>query len=197
MAQRFTSLDDPAIATLLMQGAIGVIPTDTVYGIVGRASNPTTISRMYAVKDRPQHAGTLIAATVHQFVELGFSSRQLTALEQHWPAPLSVVVDAANVEGYLKENRTSLPVRIPDVPRLTALLNAVGPLMTTSANPPGAPTATSAEMAIAYFGDEIDFYVDMGDLGERLPSTIIGFNAQDELIVYRQGAVDVSSIASE
>jgi tRNA A37 threonylcarbamoyladenosine synthetase subunit TsaC/SUA5/YrdC len=44
---------------------------------------------------------------------------------------------------------------------------------------------------MAYFGDSVDFYVDIGDLGERPPSTIIGFNSSGKVIMYRQGAVEL------
>ena len=196
MPQRFTSLDNPRVAELLMQGAIGVIPTDTVYGLVGSATNQTAISRMYAAKDRPEHAGTIIGASTQQFCELGFDRQQLEAVSRFWPASLSVVLDASGVAGYLKESRSSLPVRIPDAARLGALLKEVGPLMTTSANTPGAPTSTTIKMAERYFGADVDFYVDAGDLGERPPSTIIGFDEKGETIVYRHGAVDIASIAS-
>ena len=40
---------------------------------------------------------------------------------------------------------------------------------------------------------KVDFYVDAGDLGERPPSTIIGFDDDGAVKVYRQGAVDISN----
>jgi tRNA A37 threonylcarbamoyladenosine synthetase subunit TsaC/SUA5/YrdC len=61
--------------------------------------------------------------------------------------------------------------------------------MTTSANTPKSPTSRTIDEAIAYFGDEIDFYVDAGDLGARPPSTIVAFEG-NRLIVHREGAFD-------
>ena len=63
--------------------------------------------------------------------------------------------------------------------------------MTTSANAPKQPTSTSVKMAMDYFGDSIDFYVDGGDLSGRPPSTIIGFDDVGAIIIYRQGAVEI------
>lgn len=193
MATFFTSLTDPQLAELINKGAIGIIPTDTVYGLVGRAAHTEAITRLYHVKEREQAPGTIIAHTVDSLSALGFPLAPLSRASRHWPAPLSVVIDATTTPSYLKQTRDSLPVRIPNHPELLRLLEATGPLMTTSANTPKAPTSRTIDEAVAYFGDAIDFYVDAGDLGERPPSTIIGYD-EDTLVVYRQGVVDPSTL---
>ena len=167
MPRIFQSVSDPELAALLQQGAVGVLPTDTVYGLVARASNEHAVRRLYAIKDRPHHAGTIIGASISQFEALGFTSEPLVRANHYWPAPLSVVVNADTVASYLKAEREELPVRIPGSEPLLTLLNASGPLMTTSANHPKKPTATGLQQAMDYFGDDVDFYVDAGDIGER------------------------------
>ncbi len=186
--KHFHSVTDPELIDLLRRGAIGVLPTDTVYGLVAPARDKSAVSRMYAVKERPSQPGTTIGASIGQFEQLGFPYTPLAAANHYWPAPLSVVIDAAHVPAYLKVDRESLPVRIPDAPELLDLLSKVGALMTTSANHPGVPTATTIQAAIDYFGDTVDFYVDAGDLGDRPPSTIIGFDADGQITIYRDGA---------
>ncbi len=189
MAKVFTSLKSPKLIKMINAGAIGVIPTDTVYGLVGKASKRKTIERLYTVKEREHKAGTTIGASISQFQALGFPYNPLAHANRYWPASLSVVIDATNVDSYLKADRESLPVRIPDSPALLDLLTRTGPLMTTSANHPGEPTATNIRQAMAYFGDNVDFYVNFGDLGERPPSTIISISTHGEAKVHRQGAV--------
>lgn len=191
MARHFTSLLDPELITLINEGCIGVIPTDTVYGLVAATHRPEAVERLYGVKPRELAPGTLIGATVDDFVSLGFKRRQLAEVAHYWPAPLSVVLDARGVDAKIDQKRTDLPVRIPDSPVLVQLLTCTGPLMTTSANTPDQPTSTSVQMAVDYFGDNVDFYVDGGDLSNRPPSTIIGFNTDGKIIIYRQGAVRI------
>lgn len=193
MAEFFTSLADPRLAELLRKGAIGILPTDTVYGLVARAEHPEAISRLYGVKAREHAPGTMIGHSVEAFRILGFPADLLERAAPHWPAPLSVVLDASRIADYLKQTRPSLPVRIPDHSDLLELLAQTGPLMTTSANTPKAPTSRTIDEAVAYFGDAVDFYVDAGDLGERPPSTIIGYDG-DGLVVYRRGAVDPDTL---
>lgn len=191
MAKVFTSVTSPRLIKMLKAGAIGVIPTDTVYGLVAKASKRTAIERMYKVKERPSQPGTTIGASIGQFDDLGFPYIPLARANHYWPASLSVIVDATEVADYLKVDRDSLPLRIPNSSDLLKLLASTGPLMTTSANHPGAPTATNIKQAMAYFGDSVDFYVNVGDLGDRPPSTIIGFDEKGKIIVYRDGAVKI------
>ena len=189
MARQFTSLIDPELMAMLERGAIGVIPTDTVYGLVAKAGSHAAVKRLYETKPRELAPGTMIGQSVADFIALGFDERQLETMAHYWPAALSVVLDATRVESYLKQRREAIPVRIPDSPALQELLAHTGPLMTTSANAPGEPTSTTVQMAMDYFGDSIDFYVEGGDLSGRPPSTIIGIKPDHSVEVYRQGAV--------
>ena len=191
MAQFFTSVTDSAVVKLIKAGAIGVIPTDTVYGLVGKAESQIAIERMYALKARKRQPGTTIAATSEQLNGLGFPADQLQHARAYWPNALSVEMSATAIPDYLSTGQPVMAARIPNKPELLELLHAAGPLMTTSANAPGEPTSTSVDTALEYFGDEVDFYVDGGDLSGRPPSTIIGYAPDNSIIVYRRGAVGI------
>lgn len=193
MAQHFTSLLDPALIALIQNGAVGVIPTDTVYGLVAMADSESAISRMYTLKSRERQPGTTIGASAKQLQNLGFPEKSLSVASAYWPDALSVEMSAAAIPSYLSANQLVMAARVPNKPELVALLTQTGPLMTTSANAPGAATATSIEMAIDYFGDLVDFYVDGGDLSGRPPSTIIGFDENHEIIIYREGPVKIKN----
>ncbi len=189
MAKVFTSLTDPELINLLNDGAIGVLPTDTVYGLVARAESEPAIARMYAVKSRERQPGTTIGASADQLAKLGFPALSLKVAAKYWPDALSVEMSAADIPNYLSTGQPVMAARVPNKSELIALMNQTGPLMTTSANAPHEPTSTSIKMAIDYFGDDVDFYVDGGDLSDRPPSTIIGFDDSSKIIVYREGAV--------
>lgn len=191
MAKYFLSLDDPELIAMLKDGAIGVVPTDTVYGLVGRAESSKAVARMYSVKSRERQPGTTIAASTEQLQSLGFPSESLAVASKYWPNALSVEMSASKIAEYLSTGQPVMAARVPNNPEIIALLTQVGPLMTTSANAPKQPTSTSVDMAVDYFGDDVDFYVDGGDLSGRPPSTIIGINDDESITVYRQGAVDI------
>lgn len=186
------SLRDPRVLATLSHGDVIVIPTDTVYGLVARAEDKQAIATLYALKPRDRQPGTLIAANIKQLHDLGFSYASLHHADQYWPAALSVVLDANSVAGYLKADLPDLAVRIPNHHDLLDLLHQTGPLMTTSANLPGKPTATTIKEAEVYFGDGVPLYVDAGTITGHLASTIIRID-DDHITVLRHGAVDIPS----
>lgn len=177
---------------LQQPGAVGVIPTDTVYGVVARAADESAVARLYELKKRENKPGTLVAANLKQLEELGLKHRYLKAVEGYWPGAVSVVIPAADPKlKYLHQGKMSLAVRVPADKDLQELLGRTGPLLTSSANAPDEPTATSVDQAKAYFGDRVDFYVDGGNLGDRQPSTLIRI-IDDAVEVLREGAVKIT-----
>jgi L-threonylcarbamoyladenylate synthase len=179
------------IDKLNKKGAIGVIPTDTVYGVVAGANDPEAVERLYRLKKRDKKPGTVIAADLEQLEALGLKHRYLKAVEQFWPGPISVIIPVADPNlKYLHQGAMSLAVRLPKDKELAKLLNKTGPLLTSSANRPGAAPANNLQEARAYFNRSVDFYVDGGDLSKRQPSTIVRI-IDDAIDVVRQGAVKV------
>lgn len=186
------TIGDPQIADLLNNGAVGVLPTDTIYGIVALATHEAAVPRLYKIKHRDHKPGTIVASNIDQLVELGIPRRYLTAVGQYWPGPVSVVVPCDASLDYLHLGKFSLACRIPDSPELQKLLEKTGPLLTSSANHPGDPPAHTVKAAEAYFKDEVDFYVDGGNYANHQPSTIIRV-VDDAVEVLRQGAVTISA----
>jgi len=182
---------DDIAPRLQKTAAIGVIPTDTVYGLVARAADQAAVGRLYELKKREAKPGTIIAASLEQLEQLGLKHRYLKAVEQFWPAAVSVIIPTSDPKlDYLHQGTMSLAVRLPASPELQKLLAVTGPLLTSSANPPGEPTAVTITQARGYFGDQVDFYVDGGDLSARQPSTIIRV-VDDAIEVLRPGAVPI------
>lgn len=188
--QILKSLDDDHVLELLQGGGVGVLPTDTVYGVVARAADQQAVKRLYELKQREHKPGTVIAASIDQLVELGVKRRYLKAVEQYWPGAVSVIIPCGPALDYLDLGKLSLAVRVPKHAGLQQLLKKTGPLVTTSANLPGEPMSTTILEAQNYFGDHVDFYVDDGDLSDRQPSTIIRI-VDDAVEVIRPGAVTI------
>jgi L-threonylcarbamoyladenylate synthase len=174
--------------------SVVVIPTDTVYGLVARAQDVKAVERLYSLKSRDNKPGTLIGMSIDQLVELGFKRRYLKAVAQFWPGAVSVVLPCSNVGlEYLSLGRPDIALRIPDDDDLRSLLELTGPILTTSANLPGQPPATTIDEARAYFNNRVDAYFDGGNLAKRQPSTIIKV-IDDGVEVIRQGSVKVTSV---
>ena len=179
---------------ILKHGGIGVLPTDTVYGVVAKATKQHAVERLYALKQRERKPGTIVAASVQQLVDLGIAKEFLAGGEKYWPASLSVVLPLEDTHAYIHQGIDTVAVRVVADQRLREVLEQTGPLVTSSANHPGMPEATTVQEAINYFGDKVDFYVDGGDLSERTPSTIIRVGKDGTPEIIREGAVKLNII---
>lgn len=189
-AKILNALSNDELPALLRQGDIGVMPTDTLYGLVVAADDQEAVARLYRLKKRERKPGTVIAADIEQLVLLGLKARYIKPVALYWPNPLSILIPCGPELSYLHQGVGSLAVRIPREKELISLTKQTGPLLTTSANPPGKPPANTMQEAVSYFGDDVDFYVDSGDLSGRPPSTVIRV-VDDMVEVVRRGAVKI------
>ena len=175
---------------LLQSGHVGVMPTDTVYGLAARAEDIHATEKLYKLKHREHKPGTLIAASTNQLLSLGVAGTDIEKVAKWWPGALSAVLP---VEGhdYLHQGLGDLAMRVVANQDIIKILAQTGPLITTSANHPGKPGSTTVDEAIDYFGDHVDFYVDGGDLSGRLASTIVKVMPDGTVAILRQGAVQL------
>lgn len=186
------SLEDPKLVELIAQGALGVIPTDTIYGIVAAANNKTAVERLYQLKQRRDDArsGTVIAANIAQLEAFGIGREVIKEFEHLWPNPLSIELPLGPEFAHLFQSGPHRAFRVVADPRVAALLEKTGPLLTSSVNRTGAPPATNLAQAQEYFEDQVDFYVEGGELADRPPSTVAVFR-DGRLKVVRPGAVTI------
>lgn len=187
MKTPIVSLDEAI--RLLNNGGVGVMPTDTVYGLVARASDPEAVKRLYALKHRDHKPGTVIAASVEQLVKLGVPEDHLNKVKKWWPNPLSVETPLGDNLSYLHQDTGRQGFRVVADETVRGVLEQTGPLATSSANHPGKPGSVNIQEAIDYFDDRVDFYVDGGDLTGRAPSTIIKITDDGNIEIIRQGAI--------
>lgn len=180
------------VQKLQQPGVVGVIATDTIYGIVAQADDTAAVKRLYKLKHREHKPGTVIAASIEQLSDLGLKARYLKAVAHFWPGAVSVIIPSGPELDYLHQGKRGLAVRIPDDDRLRAFLEKTGPLLTSSANLPGEAPANTIDQAKAYFGQGVDFYDDGGDLSQHSPSTVVRI-VDDAIEVLRQGAVTIDA----
>ncbi len=164
----------PDVITMLQNGAVGVMPTDTVYGIVALFSHQEAVKRLYKIKNRdPQKpVGTILINDPLQIEQL-VPSESILRAEVYWPGPVSVILPVSAELYYAHRGHDSLPFRVPDQANLRTLLASTGPLATSSANMQGEAGATTMQEALRVFRENVDFYVDGGDLSHKKPSKII------------------------
>lgn len=179
------------IVEALKQGGVGVIPTDTLYGLVASALDVDAVSRVYELKRRdPRKPLIVLVGDIEDIERFGVVlSDQLRAqLDSYWPGPYSILLPVIDdTFEYLHRGTDAIAFRIPDDEELRSLLRATGPLVAPSANIEGDAPAQTVSMAQRYFGTDADFYIDGGML-DSPPSTIVRLNDGGEPDIVR-GAV--------
>lgn len=183
---------DSEAVTRLYNGELGVLATDTIYGVVTSALQQTAVERLYTLKHRERKPGTLVASSIDQLRQLGVPEAYFKRLAPYWPGALSAVLPISDTFAYLHQGVGDIAIRIVADKRFRAIIEQTGPLLTSSANRPGEPGSVTITEAWDYFKDAVDFYVDSGDLSGRPPSTIVKLNDDGSLAILRQGAVEIT-----
>jgi len=188
------SLDEAILA--IERGGVVAIPTDTVYGLACNPANTAAVSRIYAIKRRPDGLElTLLAASladIEDDVELNPAARTLAGA--YWPGALSIVSTLRTHRWAIPRDGTTLSVRIPNHPVALELLRRTGPLATTSANRHGEPAADTAAGVAAALGAEIDTVLD-GGRSAGLASTIIDCTTTTPRVL-RDGPISATALLS-
>jgi L-threonylcarbamoyladenylate synthase len=175
-------IEDPEAAAdqvveALLAGAVVVLPTDTVYGLVALPGDAAATGLLFELKGRGHDAPiAVLCADVRQAMEL-VAPEEAAAVravaDRFWPGPLTLVCRRhPDVELHLGEPERTVGLRVPDHPLVRAVAQRVGPLAATSANRHGEPTAVTAEEALLAVGSGVAVVVDEGPLEGRA-STVV------------------------
>lgn len=178
-------------AEQLRAGNVIAFPTDTLYAVAARASDPAAVARLYDVKHRPsaQPMVWLVVdkAQVERVAVVSDAAAELMA--RFWPGPLTLVLPAR-----LPTDGPTIAVRAPNHPVALALLRSLGePIASSSANLAGAPPPVDADQVIAGLGDRVAGVLDGGPCRIGQPSTILDLSGATPRIL-RQGAIPGSEL---
>lgn len=181
--------DKQNLVETLKKGGVVVMPTDTIYGILGNAFLPETVERIYEIRKREKEKPCIILISDFSDLEkfkITISQKQKEEILKEGIRALTFILDAPNQDlNYLHRGTNSLAFRIPKDENLRNLLSLTGPLIAPSANIAGLNPAINTIEAKAYFGDLVDLYIDGGEIiGE--PSKIIKFDQNNDIIIIRE-----------
>ena len=185
-------------ATRLADGALVVLPTDTVYGLAANALLPAAITAVYRIKERSSEkpVSLLLAdpEDVHRATaEVPPAGWRLA--ERFWPGGLTIVFEKSPaVPDLLTAGRSGVGLRVPDHPTARAIIRALGaPVTGTSANLSGRPSARTAAEAYAQLGDLVELIVDAGACPGGIESTVIDVTVVPPRVL-REGAVTIQQL---
>ena len=189
----------------LVSNRVIALSTDTVFGLLGRASSCDALSAIAAMKGREASVAMPVligeASQLDLFVPAGTLGKPAVArvFEVFWPGPLTVVLPLKS--GVLCDSffpAGTVGVRFPDDLRLQTLALRVGPLVATSANKHGKPTSRTGRDVVEELAKDgsalgLGIVVDE-DSRSDLASTVIEMTETGYRLI-RVGAISAAAIA--
>ncbi len=174
--------------TVLADGGLVIVPTETVYGVACDPAIPGAMDKLIATKGRDSNKpiarlaadGKQVKATAKNW-NAGLESLAST----YWPGPLTIVLETQDGwTGY----------RVPDHAVATELAALCGrTLALTSANLSGEPDTKTAQEAIGSV--KADLSLDSGPSAEQaIPSTVVKVDGQ-KIECLREGCLPFAEVA--
>lgn len=208
MLDNATPASDESIAraaSLLAQGRLVALPTETVYGLGADGLSVSAVMRIFQAKGRPaDHPLILHVASERQAKTLvaNWPPSAGRLAKAFWPGPMTLILKRATVvPDAVTGGQDTVGVRIPGHPVALALLNKFseqgsGVIAAPSANRFGGVSPTRAIDVIHGLGpflDEQDMVLDGGACQVGVESTIIDLSGERPRIL-RPGGLSRSTI---
>jgi L-threonylcarbamoyladenylate synthase len=188
-------------AEILRSGGLVALPTETVYGLAGRADSEAAVAAIYRAKGRPDFNPLIVhVASLPQAERLAlFDDRAALLAERFWPGPLTLVLPLrkeASIAPAVTAGLATIAIRMPAHPLLRAVLGRLGlPLAAPSANRSGGVSPTSAEHVQVSFGAAAPPILDGGASENGLESTIVALRPGGWQLL-RPGPIPESAVAA-
>lgn len=192
---------DPSIltkaASIIQNGGIVALPTDTFYGLAVNPYNPTAVERLFQIKGRHPSKPVILlidhVSKLEQLIEKESCSPLAEAImERFWPGPLTLVLKKnAFLNKRITGGTQGIGIRLPDAAIPIGVIGRTGlPVTATSANRSGEKPATTAGKIKQTFGTALDLILD-GGACEDIPSTLLDLTGLRPTIL-RKGKITSS-----
>lgn len=168
----------------LREGQVGILPTDTVYGLVCLADNEAGRNRICQMKKRePAKPMQFLLGTVDhcRWLDIPVTPVLRQLADAFWPGPLTIVVSD-------RQQRLA-GIRVPNHQFVRQLIAMLGrPLLASSANLSGEDPSKSYGQAFRDLNGEPDFVLLQGALSATA-STVIHLHDDGAFELLRAGTI--------
>jgi L-threonylcarbamoyladenylate synthase len=178
---------------ILKNDGVVVLPTDTIYGIVGSIFSKKSVNKIFKIKGRDNNKPLIVLISSYQDLDIfniKIDEKKIKILEKIWPGKVSVELFHSNKKfSHIRGGNDYNGFRMIGKKNrnLFNLIKNIGPIVAPSANIQGEKLSENIKEARKYFGDKVNLYID-GGKKKLNPSTLVKFE-KDNLIVLRQGGV--------
>lgn len=185
-------------AARLVAGEIAIIPTDSVYAVVGDFMNVKALKKLAELKGESVKEAEFSflftnLSQVSQYTQ-SIGGATFKFMKQCLPGPYTLVLESnITLARKLGQKRKTIGVRLPDNAIVQALAKALGrPLASASLHHDDQVLQypTDPQEIIANYADKVDFVIN-GGWGDNIPSTVIDLTTEAPTLI-RSGKGDVN-----
>ena len=186
--------------SVLKNGGLVALPTETVYGLAADALNDNAVKAIYEAKGRPARNPLIVhllgAKNAARWAEVNDLAQIL--IDNFWPGPLTLVLPKSEnaVSDHAGAGLTSVALRCPKTDWATGFLDAGfdGPIVMPSANRSGHVSPTTAAHVADDLGQNVNLILDGGTCRNGIESTVLKIES-DHAVLLRPGAIPIEEFA--
>ena len=193
------------VGTLLSDGHIVAIPTETVYGLGADSTNDTAVAKIFEAKGRPQFNPLIAHVNSIDMAEhyADLSTQAKTVAQNFWPGPLTLILPLKPNSGISKlvtAGLETIGMRMPKHKTAQDIITSLNkPIAAPSANTSGQLSPTTPEHVIQSLGANLEYIVTGGKCDIGLESTILDMTGEKPCLL-RAGAItreDIETLIGE
>lgn len=172
------------IITALKNGAVLVLPTDTVYGLVCDATNKKAVNKIYKIKKRDKSKPLgIFVKKIKDVRKCAFINKDQEKILEDNKITVILKAKGKTLSSLVYKNKT-IGIRVPDYKLLNSVLDKFrNPIAQTSANISGKLATTKIKDILKDFKNNDVLVVDAGNLPKSKPSTIIDLSNNNIKII--------------
>jgi len=183
--------------TLLKNGKVVAIPTETVYGLAADATCDDALRQIYAIKERPADNPLIVHIASSEQVDdwaSAFSELAKKLALAFWPGPFTLVLPAKEtVSNVVRSGEPTVALRVPAHTMTQQVLKESGlGLAAPSANKYTQLSPTTAAHVVHGLGDAVPV-LDGGACDVGIESTIVAVDGDDWRLL-RLGMISEAAI---
>lgn len=183
-------MDIERLVKVLRDGDIAVVPTETVYGIVGDATDDTVVHKIYDVKNRDYSKPLTVMVSSRDMImdyvsELSEVEEKL--IDTYCPGKLTILFKKNDkISDLVTSGSPYVGLIWPDCPELVQAISEFGkPIIATSANISSYNTITRVDMLDKSIYDKVAYVYDGGEIANS-SSTIVKVS-DNKVEIIREG----------
>ncbi|MFL8907072.1 L-threonylcarbamoyladenylate synthase [Helcococcus kunzii] len=165
-------------SSIIKNGGLVAIPTETVYGLAADGLNPEALEKIFIAKNRPMDNPLILhISDIFQVYELtkDVKEKDIEILKKLWPGPLTVILNRSDiVPDEVTAGLDTVAIRMPDNKITRNFIKICDtPLAAPSANLSTKPSPTTADAVYEDMNGRIDAIIDGGPCTIGIESTVL------------------------